>query len=179
MSSRLQTSTGTTRIALDDATIADNDAGTAVYAEATAASANARIDVTNSLVTRNFNGLYAFAQSGGTSAVSATGNDVVENSQAGITTFEGGGTASVRASRNGVFRNPVAGLLQSSGTLSTPGGATCTPATYTNYVRDNDGGDNFGAGSIPTASADVVSIAMRDAGRRAARVSSWRNLSRA
>ncbi len=144
-----QTSAGTTRIALNDATITDNDMGTGVYAEATAASATARVDITNSLVTRNFNGLYAFAQPGGTAAVSATDNDVVENLQAGVTTVAGGGTAFVRASRNGVFHNPVAGLLQSSGTLSTPGGATCTPTTYTNYVRDNDGGDNFGAGSVP------------------------------
>ena len=63
-----QTSAGTTRIALNDATITDNDMGTGVYAEATAASAIARVDVTNSLVTRNFNGLYAFAQPGGTAA---------------------------------------------------------------------------------------------------------------
>ena len=92
--------------------------------------------------------------------MSATDNDVVENLQAGVTTVAGRrATAFVRASRNGVFHNPVAGLLQSSGTLSTPGGATCTPTTYNNYVRDNDGGDNFGAAPSPIASADVVSIA--------------------
>ncbi len=142
-----QTTAGTTRVALDDATISDNDAGTGADAEATAASATARIDVTNSLVTRNFNGLYAISLTGGTATMSSTGNAVVENAQAGITTF--GGNAALRTARTAVFRNPVAGLLQSSGMLSTPGGVTCTPTTYTNYVRDNDGGDNFGAGTIP------------------------------
>lgn len=144
-----QTTAGTTRIALDDATIADNDSGTGVYAEATAASANARIDVTNSLVARNFNGLYAFAQSGGSTAMSSVGNAVAEHAQAGVTTFTSGGTATLRTTRTAVFRNALYGLLQSSGTLSTPGGVTCTPTTYTNYVRDNDLGDNIGAGSVP------------------------------
>jgi len=143
-----QTSAGTTRIALDDATITDNDLD-GVLADATGASANARVDVTNSLVARNFNGLYAFAQPGGSTTMSSTGNAVVENTQAGVTTFASGGTAALRAARTAVFRNPVAGLLQSSGTLSTPGGVTCAPQAYTNYVRDNDGGDNFGAGSVP------------------------------
>ena len=131
----VQTTAGTTRIAVDDAVVTDNDAGTGVYAEAAGASANARIDLTNSLVTRNFNGLFAFSSSGGNAAMSATSNDIVENLKVGITTATNAGTTTVRTSQNAVFHNPIAGLLQSSGSLF----------TTKNYVRDNDGGDNFGA----------------------------------
>lgn len=135
------------RLAITSSVISDHGSGTGVDAEATAASANARIDVTNSLVARNFNGLYAISLTGGAATMSSTGGAVVENAQAGITTFGGG--AAVRTARTAVFRNALYGLLQSSGTLSTPGGVTCTPTTYTNYVRDNDLGDNIGAGSVP------------------------------
>jgi len=131
-----QATAGTTRIAVDDSVISDNDAGAGVYAEALAASAVARIDVADSLVTRNFNGVYATSLGGGTAMMSATGNDIVENSQVGVTTAAGAGsTTTFRTSQNAVFRNPVAGLLQSSGSLY----------TNKNYVRDNDGGDSFGA----------------------------------
>jgi len=131
-----QGAAGTSQIAVDDTAVSDNGAATGVYAEATAASAVARIDVTDSLVTRNFNGLFGFSQSGGTAMMSATGNDVVENRFVGVTTAaDSGGATTLRSSQNAVFRNPVAGLLQSSGSLY----------TNKNYVRDNDGGDNFGA----------------------------------
>jgi hypothetical protein len=132
----LQTAAGTTRIAIDDAVVADNDGGTGVYAEASGASAVSRIDLTNSLVTRNFNGLFAFSQGGGTAAMSSVGNDIVENLQVGVTTATSGGTTTLRTTQNAVFRNSVAGLLRSSGSLFTTG---------RNYVRDNDGGDDFGA----------------------------------
>jgi hypothetical protein len=132
---------GTTRVAIDDSVVSDHDAGAGVYAEATAASAVAHIDVADSLVTRNFNGAYAIAQGGGTAMMSATGNDIVENLQVGVTTVANpGGTTTFRTSQNAVFRNPVAGLLQSSGSLY----------TNKNYVRDNDGGDSFGAQSDST-----------------------------
>ena len=132
----LQTASGTTHIAIDDATVTDNDS-TGVYAEAIGGSAIAKIDINNSLVTRNANGLFGFAQGAGSAAISAIGNDIVENLQVGISTvIVGGSTTTVRASRNAVFRNAVAGLLLSSGQLFTAG---------TNYVRDNDIGDNFGA----------------------------------
>ena len=131
-----QGASGTTRIAIDDTAVTDNDGATGVYAEGFGAGAVAQIDLTNSLVTRNFNGVYAQSQAGGTAAVSATSNRVVENQQVGVTTATSGGTTTLRASRNGVFGNPVAGLLQSSGSLYTSG---------QNYVRDNAGGDNFGA----------------------------------
>jgi hypothetical protein len=131
-----QSAAGTTRIAVDDAAVTDNDSGTGIYAEAIGASAVAQVDVTGSLVTRNFHGVYAFSLSGGTAAIGAVGNDVVENAQIGITTATSAGTSTLRAHRNGVFRNPVAGLQQSSGSLFTTG---------RNYVRDNDGGNNFGA----------------------------------
>jgi Right handed beta helix region len=131
-----QAAAGTTRIAVDDAAVSDNGTGTGVYAEATAVSAVAGIDVTDSLVTRNFNGLFGFSQSGGTAMMSATGNDIVENRFVGVTTAaNSGGVTTLRSSQNAVFRNAVAGLLQSSGSLY----------TNKNYVRDNDGGDNFGA----------------------------------
>jgi hypothetical protein len=132
----MQGAAGTTRIAIDNAVVTDNDSGTGVYAEGIGASAVAQIDLTNTLVTRNLNGVYAYSQSGGTASVSVTANRIVENQQAGITTVTIGGTTTLRASRNAVFRNAVAGLLQSSVTLFTSG---------QNYVRDNDGGDNFGA----------------------------------
>jgi hypothetical protein len=97
--------------------------------------------VTGSLVTRNLNGVYAFSQSGGTAMMSATSNDIVENVLVGVTTVaDPGGTTTFRTSRNAVFRNPLAGLLQSSGSLY----------TNKNYVRDNDGGDSFGAQSDST-----------------------------
>jgi hypothetical protein len=131
-----QSAVGTTRIAVDDAAVTDNDSGAGIYAEAIGASAVAQVDVTGSLVARNLNGVYAFSLSGGSAGVGAVGNDVVENTQVGITTATSAGTSTLRANRNGVFRNPVAGLLQSSGSLFTTG---------KNYVRDNDGGDNFGA----------------------------------
>jgi hypothetical protein len=131
-----QATAGTTRIAVDDATITDNDSGTGVYAEAVLPFAVAQIDIRNSLVTRNFNGIYAFSQSGGNAAIAATRNDVVENAQAGMSTVTMSGTTTVRASRNGVFRNAVAGFLPSSGSLFT---------AVDNYVRDNDGGNDFGA----------------------------------
>lgn len=130
-----QSAAGTMRIAVDASVVTDNDTGTGVYAEAIGASAVARIDLTNSLVTRNFNGLFAFSAGGGSAAMSATANDIVENQQVGITTATNAGTTTVRTSRNAVFHNQVAGLLQSSGSLF----------TTENYVRDNDGGDNFGA----------------------------------
>jgi hypothetical protein len=133
-----QTTAGTTRIAVDDATVTDNDTGTGVYAEGIGASAAAQIDMTNSLVTRNFNGVFAFSQAGGTAGISLVDNDIVESLQSGVTTATSGGTTTVRTSGNGVFRNAVAGLLQSSGSLFTSG---------KNYVRDNAGGDNFGAQS--------------------------------
>lgn len=131
-----QTAAGTTRIAADDATITDNDAGSGVYAEAIGASAAAQIDITNSLVTRNFNGVFAFSQGGGAAGISSVDNEIVENLQSGVITAASGGTTTVRASGNGIFRNAMAGLLQSSGSLFTSG---------KNYVRDNDVGDNFGA----------------------------------
>lgn len=132
----LQTAAGTTHIAIDDATITDN-ASTGIYAEAVGGSAIAKIDIGNSLVTRNVNGIFAFSQGAGSAAVSSTGNDVVENLQVGIATVTvGGSTTTVRASKNGVFRNAIAGLLPSSGQLFSAGN---------NYVRDNDGGDDFGA----------------------------------
>lgn len=131
-----QAAAGTTRIAVHGAAVSDNGAASGVYAEATSASAVARIDVADSLVTRNFNGLFGFAQSGGTAMMSATGNDIVENLQVGVTTAaNSGATTTLRSSQNAVFRNSVAGLLQSSGSLY----------TNKNYVRDNDGGNNFGA----------------------------------
>jgi hypothetical protein len=132
----LQSTGGTTRIAVDDATITDNDTGTGVYAEGVGASAAAQIDITDSLVTRNFNGVFAFSQTGGTAAISTLENSIVENLQSGVTTTASAGTSIVRTSLNGVFRNQVAGFLQSSGSLFTTG---------RNYVSDNDGGDNFGA----------------------------------
>ena len=80
--------------------------------------------------------LRALRRAGGTAMMSATGNDIVENLQVGVDDGSRfGGTTTLRASQNAVFRNPVAGLLQSSGSLY----------TNTNYVRDNDVGDNFGA----------------------------------
>jgi len=134
----MQGAAGTTRIAIDDAVVTDNDSGTGVYAESIGPSTLAQIDITNSLVTRNLNGVYAYSQSLGTASVSVTGNRIVENQQAGITTVTiTGGATTLRASRNAVFRNPFAGLFAPLGVLFT------TPGT--NYVRDNDGGDNFGA----------------------------------
>ena len=58
------------------------------------------------------------------------------------------GTTTLRASHNGIFSNQLGGLVQSSGSLFTActGSLPCTaPATFTNYVRDNNPGDNFGA----------------------------------
>jgi hypothetical protein len=144
----LQASAGTTHIAINDVSITDNASGTGVYAEASGAGAFARIDVMNSLVTRNFNGVQAFSQGLGTAAIGATSNDIPENANSGVITVTSGGTTTLRASRNGVFRNQVGGLLQFSGSLFTPctGALPCTtPDTFTNYVRDNDPGDNFGA----------------------------------
>lgn len=135
-----QSASGTTRIAIDGTVITDNDVGPGIYAEGIGAGAIAQIDLTNSLVTRNFNGVYVFSQSTGTAAVSVTSSAIVENLQVGITTATNTlnlGTTTLRASRNGVFRNPVAGLLQSSGSSLFTSGR--------NYVRDNAGGDNFGA----------------------------------
>ena len=133
-----QTTVGTTRIAVDDATITDNDAGTGVYAEGIGASAAAQIDITNSLVTRNFNGVFALSQIGGNAAISSIENSIVENLQSGVTTATSAGTSIVRTSLNSVFRNAVAGFLQSSGSLFTTG---------RNYVRDSGIADNFGATS--------------------------------
>ena len=133
----LQTAAGATRIAIDDAVVTDNDNSAGVYAEASGASAVARIDLTNSLVTRNLNGIYAFAEGGGTAAMSATGNDIVENLLVGVTTTTDTGTTTLRATRNAVFRNALAGLTAFPGSLLF--------TTGQNYVRDNDGGDNFGA----------------------------------
>jgi hypothetical protein len=148
----LQTAAGTTRIAIDDATISDNDS-TGVYAEGSGASAVAQIDIANSLITRNVNGAYAISLGGGIAMIGSTGNDIVENLQAGISTATTGSTSIVRASRNGVFRNAVAGFLQSSGALFTPctPSPACTPTpVFTNYVRDNDLGDNFGSTTDPS-----------------------------
>ncbi|MEO8674593.1 MAG: right-handed parallel beta-helix repeat-containing protein [Casimicrobiaceae bacterium] len=148
----LQTTAGTTRIAIDDTTITDNDTGTGVYAEGSGASAIAQIHMTNSLITRNFNGVFAFSQGGGTATIGSTGNDVVENLQTGVSTVTTGSTTIAAASRNGVFRNAVAGFLQSSGSLFTP--CTTNPCggtpVFTNYVSDNAGGDNFGATPDPS-----------------------------
>jgi hypothetical protein len=144
----LQATAGTTHIAIDDASITDNANGAGAYAEASGGGAFARIDVMGSLVTRNFNGVYAFSQGSGTAAISVTGNDIPENANSGVITVTSSGTTTVRASHNGVFRNQVGGLLQSSGSLFTPctGSLPCTaPGKFTNYVRDNDVGDNFGA----------------------------------
>jgi hypothetical protein len=144
----LQASAGKTHIAIDDVSITDNASGAGVYAEASGGSAFARIDVMNSLVTRNFNGVYAFSQGSGTAAISVTGNDIPENANSGVITVTSAGTTTLRASHNGVFRNQVGGLLRSSGSLFTPctGALPCTaPDTFTNYVRGNDLGDNFGA----------------------------------
>lgn len=134
----LQATAGTTHIAIDDVSITDNGSGTGVYAEASGAGAFARIDVTNSLVTRNFNGVYAFSQGSATAAINVTRNDVSENANSGVITVTSSGTTTVRTSHNGVFRNAVGGLLQSTVSLFTAGD---------NYVRDNDLGDNFGAQS--------------------------------
>jgi Right handed beta helix region len=134
----LQTTAGSTRLAIDDATITDN-AATGIYAEGSGASAFAKIDVRDSLVARNANGIYAVSLGGGRAAIGSTRNDVTDNLQSGIATVSGGGgTTTLRTSRNGVFGNQVGGLLQSSPSLFTAGD---------NYVRDNQPGDNFGAQS--------------------------------
>ena len=148
----LQTTAGTTRIAIDDTTITDNDAATGIYAEGSGASAIAQIDITNSLVTRNFNGIFAFSQGSGTATIGSTGNDIVENLQTGVSTATTGSTTIVAASKNGVFRNAVAGFVQSSGSLFTPCTTNPCGATpvFTNYVSDNAGGDNFGATPDPS-----------------------------
>jgi len=144
----LQAPAGTTHIAIDDASVTDNASGAGVYSEASGVGAAARIDVTNSLITRNFNGIYAFSQGSGTAAISVTNNDVPENANSGVITVTSSGTTTLRASHNGVFRNQVGGLLQSSGSLFTPctGPLPCiAPETFTNYVRDNDLFENIGA----------------------------------
>jgi hypothetical protein len=144
-----QTAAGTARVALDDVVVSDNDGATGVYAEGIGASAVAQIELRRSLVTRNFTGVFALSQSGGLAAIGATGNAVTENSQNGLATTTLGGTATIRTSRNGVFRNQLAGLLPGSGTIYTPctGALPCSPPpkSFTNYVSDNDAGDDFGA----------------------------------
>ena len=144
----LQAAAGATHIAIDDASVTDNASGAGVYAEASGAGAFARIDLMNSLVTRNFYGIYAFSQGSANAAISVTGNDIPENANSGVVTVTSGGTTTLRASHNGVFSNQVIGLLQSSGSLFTPctGPLPCAaPDTFTNYVRDNDSFDTFGA----------------------------------
>jgi len=120
--------TGTARLAIDASTIADN-AGVGVYASANSAASVVQADVTRSTIVRNSAGIWAIS-AGGTSAVSATNNEVSDNVGNGIAASFAG--SSLRAAGNKVMRNNV-------GVINSGGGTLFTPAT--NYVRDNTSDD--------------------------------------
>ena len=115
-----------TRVAVVTSVIADHANNSGIYAETTGASFVSRLDVGNSTVARNVNGVALNATAGGTVLAGIVNNQIVENAASGVLVSGNGATA--RVSRNSIFRN-------ANGFNAVGGGILYSPTT--NYVRDN------------------------------------------
>jgi hypothetical protein len=125
-----------TRVAVVSSVIADN-ASDGIYAETLAASLVSRLDVANTTVARNSQGITLNSAGGGNVTAGLVSNQLVQNTGSGVLVSGAGSVA--RVSWNAIFYN-------GTGFNATGGGTLFSPTT--NYVRDNT--------SNGTATADAL-----------------------
>jgi len=126
----------TTRVAVVSSVVTDN-AAEGIYAETVAASLVSRLDVANTTVARNSQGVALNSSGGGSVTAGIVSNQLAQNTGSGILVSGAGSLA--RASWNAIFYN-------GTGFNATGGGTLFSPTT--NYVRDNT--------SNGTATADAL-----------------------
>jgi hypothetical protein len=114
-----------TRVAIVSSVVTDNTAE-GIYAETVAASLVSRLDVANTTVARNSQGIALNSAGGGNVTAGIVSNQLAQNTGSGVLVSGAGSIA--RVSWNAIFYN-------GTGFNATGGGTLFSPTT--NYVRDN------------------------------------------